>query len=135
MSEVYTILEDVPTGRKRLHQVARYLQAHWPTPFPVRLRIERIADEHNSVGLTYRTKSGLVIRLDPRMQFGYAFDTLLHEWAHAATWPASAAFEHTQVREGIPIHDPQFGAVYREIIHAFDDGDAMEDSKTKGAAW
>jgi hypothetical protein len=118
-----------PAERKRLHQVKRYLAAHWPTPFPVKLRIERVSERHDFVGITYRVRDSLLIRLDSRMQFGYAVETLLHEWAHAATWPASIRFESTQVKEEVPLHDPPFQGTYGSIIHAFEDGDAYDDSK------
>lgn len=123
-------------GRRRVRQVIRYLAAHWPTPFPVVLLLAPIATQADSTGYverreTWRGRTGplLLLRLDSRMTTAWALETLRHEWAHAATWPASARFERRQVRIDHPDHDPAWRGVYGSIEAAFYDGSAAEDSE------
>lgn len=118
-----------PAERRRLQQIKRYLATYWPAPYSVQLRVERVGDANNYVGVTYRGRGGLVIRLDSRMQFGFAVEILLHEWAHAVVWPASSRFEALQVREDVSNHCGAWQGKYAEIAVAFCEGDAMRESK------
>jgi len=116
-------------ARRRLHQVARYLAAYWPAPFPVRLRICRMDRPDDGIGDTYRPAGAnhLVIRIHSGLQTAYAIDTLLHEWAHAATWPASV--RHQELLERVQgHHDATWKAVHGDILEAWEDGDADMDS-------
>lgn len=117
--------------KRRLRQVSRYLAAHWPTPFPVELRFERLAANLNCVAETYRRVSErrLILRIDSRACRSWAIDLLLHEWAHLVVWPAAIAFEKRQERNRHPAHPPEWRALHGEIIAAMDDGKGLEDSE------
>ena len=118
--------------KARLRQVARYLEAHWPAPFPVRLRLERISPRHECVGETYRdgSKRALVLRIDSRACFSWALGTLVHEWAHAATWATSLRHEKKQLEAYHPDHPVEWNAVHGAMTSKlFDDG-GLEESET-----
>ncbi len=117
-------------GKRRLRQIARYLAAHWPTPFPVRLRFERLSPTLQSVAETYRADDHLVVRIDSRAPFSWAVDLLYHEHGHCALWPASARWEQRLEREEMPHHGPEFYAMLGEISAKMEDGGGRADSES-----
>lgn len=92
--------------RKRLQQMAEWLRANHPTPYPVVVRwTPKIASdpsdpaELRKIGdfaECYWSKGRVIIRLSSRRcrSFHVASDTLLHEWAHAMTMPNSRLERH-----------------------------------------
>jgi hypothetical protein len=111
-----------PKYRKRLRQVARYLQAHWPARNPTRLVIRRIADHRDTYAVCEKYYGGRVfflMTIDARWQFVGAIDTLFHEHAHAVAWGVKEAD-----------HGPAWRAIHGEIVAAFEDGDALSDSES-----
>lgn len=118
--------------KARLRQVARYLAAHWPAPLPVRLRFERISPLHGCIGETYRTGGAryLVLRVDSRACFSWALGTLVHEWAHAVTWPTSLRHEKKLVEAFHPDHPGEWNAVHGEMTTRLYDLGGLEESET-----
>lgn len=107
-----------PAGRKRLRQIHKYLVAHWPPPQPTKLLVSEIAESHDALGMVYEVGKNLVIRIDSRHGYYAALETLLHEWAHVRVWGSSQE------------HDGPWAGAYTELLVAFEDGDALEDSKS-----
>lgn len=110
--------------RRRLHQIHRYLVAHWPPARPVRLIFRPPAARYEAVARIFENDAGgLTLMIDPHLQWYGALDSLLHEYAHAVAW------------NGVAEHGGAWAGAFAEIISAFEDGDALEDSEAEGRAW
>lgn len=106
-----------PERRRRLRQVLRYLEAHWPAAHPVRLQVCRISDRHETLAILEEVEGHLRIRIDNRTCYYHALDLLFHEYSHAVTWRVVG-----------PHHGGAWAGTYAEILTAVEDGDLLEDS-------
>ena len=112
-----------PTKKGRLRQIRNWLADKFPTPYPVTLRIGPLPREDtrnedrpsHSCGDTTRTKRRITIRVSDKLDWYSAIDTLLHEWAHARTYP------HSTMEDKIAHHGSQWAVVYGEIYAAYHD--------------
>ena len=108
------------TRRGRLHQVAHWLKAEFPAPYPVTVQVLRIGPQRreragrDDKGETVRLGRRIYVRVDSRLKWGEAIDTLLHEWAHAASWTLDAA------EQRLPsTHPDEFWLMYGRIYRAY----------------
>lgn len=106
----------------RLQQILSWLQFRWPPPFPVKLSHE---EPDVGYGEAYELERGprvIYLQISPKLDGYHSAHTLIHEYAHALTWPVSKR----QLEES-PEHGPVWGAVYGELYAAFyDDGGASD---------
>jgi len=119
-------------NRDRLKQVANWLRASYPTPYPVELYIGKLSLPNRPIehgGDCTRVHKGrrryLLVRIEERLPRGDAIFYLLHEWAHAHTW-ACDAIEKTRA-----MHPDEFwlalGRMYRDLYDVEDDEDPTVD--------
>lgn len=97
--------------RLRLHQVHRWLQARFPCPRRTVLRVEKLP--HRELGACDRVGKELVLRVSPTIGWESAIEILLHEYAHAMTWPL-AKHEHR-----VADHSDEWGLAYAKLYRAF----------------
>jgi len=127
---VHRLLERL-TVRQRLRQVERWLRSTCPTTLPVlRVRVERIGDGWSDLGECYTVPGGLAIRVQSGQDMGPAIDHLLHEWAHAMSWPTRYAEEaHRRLRRREhPEHPDEFWLAYGRVYRAWHDEDGWRRS-------
>jgi hypothetical protein len=118
----------MPRPRKKTErwaQVLRYLQVHFPTPFPVQLRFEE--QEKGQVAECYELQiSGprmVYLSIDPKRTLSDGLHDVIHEYAHAMTWPVSKP-QFDQYIE----HSPEFWAAYGRVYTDFFDETGAADS-------
>ncbi len=111
------------TRKGRIRQVANWLRQEFPTPYPVRLRIEVLGPPGAKQGLmgeTYRSGKCLVIRIDSRLKWMEAINTLLHEWGHAEDWRLN------RMENVRPPHDDSWALKHGKIYRWYhDEGGAL----------
>ena len=114
-------------GRKRRkhdrwRQVHRWLMDEFPVPRPVDLKIARMP--RNEYGDCERVGPRLVIRINASLGWRMGNDILMHEYAHAMTWPLA------RVEDSVPHHSDEWGLAFARLYRAFDeeDGDERADS-------
>ena len=120
------------TTPKRIHQIARWLssQPSFETPYPTSVRVvgrrelkidpadASDSTETHLCGDCARTDDKIYIRLGSWLHRGEAIETLLHEWAHAATM-REGRIEDLRLEMGA--HDDEWAIVYGRIYRAFND--------------
>jgi hypothetical protein len=119
------------TRKGRLRQVRNWLADKFPTPYPVTLRIGPIPREPDSdgdrparsCGDTTRTKRRITIRISDKLDWYSAIDTLLHEWAHARSYP------HSTMEDKLEHHGSQWAVTYGEIYMAYHDKRGWDESR------
>ncbi len=124
------------SNRDRILQIARWLAAEFPGPYPVTVKcVNKIGAlpgsdykerQTGDFGETYRYGRRITIRISCRPSFHRAtlIDTLLHEWAHAASM-RHASLEEKRLRVGG--HDDEWALLYGRIYRRFiDEGGAAE---------
>jgi hypothetical protein len=107
------------TRRGRLRQVERWLNKYYPTPRPTFVRVIDFKRKRTEGGCyiwaeTERMKNKIYIRIHSKLPWNIAVETLLHEWAHAVTWPL-ATVEHTVS------HNTEWAVTYGKIYEDFYD--------------
>lgn len=110
--------------RARLRAMLRYMVAHWPPSLPVKLRFTKLPAREEAIALCSpraitQRKAGLLIEIDSRACYYHAIDLLIHEYAHAVAWDIDPTD-----------HGAAWAGVHLDIVRAFEDGDAFEESKT-----
>lgn len=119
--------------RDRLHQIHNWLKAEFPLGRATSLlRVEIIKDEEPNArgkrehldGRCYKTgRAEFLIQVSPKLKWSWAIETLLHEYAHAMTWPAAH-------REGYADEHPdEWGLAYARLYRAFTDDGGMIESR------
>ena len=104
---------------ERLEQVLRWLIAEYPPPFPVKLVFSKLTDSMaECYELDGDRRRCIYIALDPRRRLADQIQDLLHEYAHALTWPVTERQFDMQDE-----HPPTFWAAYGEVYTAFYDKD------------
>lgn len=104
---------------ERLQRTEGWLRASYPTPYPVVVRYNQvIADD--LLGETYRRERKLFIRVSRSCTRREAIETLLHEWAHAVTWPNDRLMRCGKD----PDHSDEWGLAWTRIYRNFFDGAA-----------
>jgi hypothetical protein len=100
-------LRNIPT-KQRLKQMEAWLNARFPPPRPVKVRVECIKD--NPYGECYESDDGkyIMIRLNKNINRADKLDTLLHEWGHALVSPNID-------------HGPAWGKAYAKVYGAWHD--------------
>ena len=113
------------TKRGRVRQVANWLRAEFPTPWPVRISLLDLGNQERCYhGACSRRGRKLAIEVNHRAPKYVMIGTLLHEWAHAMTWPVA------NLEESKPIdHDAEWGLAYARIVRAYEDFDGWKTSR------
>jgi len=121
-----------PNRIERAHQILRWLQAKYTTPYPTALRWHpRLIDpdaesaaQRDYFGDTQVIDRRLVIRMSKRTcaTWSTTIDTLLHEYAHCLDW------RHARIEaKGRRPHGPEWGMYYAALYEAYHDlGGALE---------
>lgn len=124
IKEVEDKLDAIPM-RKRLKQTEVWLRKNFPTPYPVTVRIIKFQDD--ACGECYRLNKNIVIRINKETPRHEQISSLIHEWAHAMTWPNSR-LEKINALE----HPDEWGLDYAKIYRGwFDFGGFLESSGIK----
>ena len=89
----------------------RQIRVLCPTDMPIRVRRRKLSGEVR--GLCTKRKKCYEISIEADMPEDQQIETLIHEVAHALSWP----FEHGRERT----HGPQWGVAYAAIYHALVD--------------
>jgi hypothetical protein len=105
---------DPPTKKQYravLEKLLTVLQVKLPLPFPVRLVIRKLEEEHGYSDFRETPKRGrsFIIGVSSGMGMSQAEDTLMHEYAHCLCWFS------TQEDHG-PEWGVAFSRVYRAIV-------------------
>ena len=111
----------------RWRQILCYLVCKFPPPFPVELVFNKGLDPGDiaeSYELIQPGRRRIYILMDSRRTWRDGNHDLLHEYAHAMTWPVSKQ----QLEHHLP-HLPEFWAAYGRIYVDFFDGDGAADSR------
>jgi hypothetical protein len=123
------------SNRDRVLQIARWLAAEFPAPYPVTVRCpKKIAALPGSKGLdvqigdsgvTRQRGRRITINIAVRPGFSRAtvIDSILHEWAHAAT------VRHADIEMNRGDHDDEWALMYGRIYRRFFDEDGCKDSE------
>lgn len=85
----------------------RRLCQHVPLGREVKIRLEHLPKDHGTTDLQVNTKTKkerFLLTLAPAAGGVVTKDTLIHEWAHAASWPMGGQIEDD--------HGPFFGVAY-----------------------
>ena len=109
--EVVSAIDSIPP-RKRLKQTESWLRERFPTPHPVKVRIEKFKNE-NICGECFRRNGYVVIRINSIFSIHEQISSLIHEWAHAMTWP-NKRLERAGFNEHSDIWGLAYAKVYRE---------------------
>lgn len=119
----------MPLARRkadRLRQVARWLTAKFPCPYPVSLHLSRFPEGPGSLdyGATTRKGRRFHIYLNTRYPRHLLIMILLHEWAHARSWR-----HETMEKRKLTHHDAEWGLAFAEIYCAFAEDDGDDESE------
>jgi len=126
------------SNQSRLLQIARWLAAEFPTPFPVVVRCPKkiAADPGDKPSIRLTGYYGYTVRIGQKIHIRIAvrpginlwiqIDTLLHEWAHATTTRQSK-IEDARLAHGA--HDDEWALAFGRIYRRYYDDDGSEDSK------
>ena len=95
----------------RLNQVHRWLQAVFPTPYPTALKV--ITLPRGDSGDCTRQGRQFTIRIHNKLLWTSAIEILLHEYAHAMSWPMGKLADHE------PDHNDAWGLAYAKLYRAF----------------
>lgn len=112
--------------RDRLHQIHRWLQANYKTPFPTILRVERLAEARDHAGENYLSNGRIIIRVHKNLSLWVAVDTLFHEYAHVMT-RRHDNIERPRLETGG--HDAEWGIAYAKLLSDFRDFDGVKESR------
>ena len=115
----------------RIKQVTFWLEEYFPTPYPVSVKwckdIPLSDGEDGNPGghfaECYYSKPNIIIRLSKRKNrdVAIALDSLLHEWAHAATMPNTRVYNALEKSGSLQDHPEEFWVVYGKIYRSFYD--------------
>jgi hypothetical protein len=101
-----------------LRQIERWLNAEFPPPRPTVVVMHRFnrskLNDDGEFADTTRIGRRIRIRLDSRLTWFLAIHFLLHEWAHAVSWPLAKAEEDMNEHSVV-----EFGGTYAAILHRF----------------
>ena len=96
----------------RLHQVHRWLQDRFPTPYETTLQIGSFKD---FAGDCDRKGRKFVIRVSSQPVMEIMIDYLMHEYAHAMVWPLAKQ----EMRE--PDHPDDWGEAFAKLYRTYRD--------------
>lgn len=114
------------TKRDRLHQIHRWLQDRFVAPFPTRLVIKQLNPPGKAIDQLggcdrYFKPDEFVLVVEKRLNWRLSIEVLLHEYAHAISWPMGAREDYE------PEHLDEWGLAYAKIYRAFyDEGGDVE---------
>ena len=123
------------SNRDRVLQIARWLAVEFPTPFPVTVQTPKkiaavlgsgaIEARIGDCGVTGQRGRRITIRIAVRPYFPRAsiIDSILHEWAHAAT------IRHADIEMNRGDHDDEWALMYGRIYRRFVDEGGHKDSE------
>lgn len=130
--DAYRVIREIPL-RERLRQVEDWLREHFPTPYPVIVRVERMAqspDDTEYDGECYRLGNGIRIRLHKwwkgdgsglsDTEHHHISECLRHEWAHAMT--AIPIRMERKLKQGHSHHPDEFWLAYGRVYRKWMDG-------------
>lgn len=103
----------MPKIKSDFSETLRLIRAYCPTDMPIRIRRKKLTGGDR--GWCVKRKDHYLITINSGMSQDLQVDTLIHEAAHALSWP----FEHGRER----VHGPQWGVAYAAIYHALVDMD------------
>jgi hypothetical protein len=112
--------------RERLHQIHRWLQDQFPAPYKTELKVVQIGPSGrppSPQGDCARVGRKMLIRVDRRLPWAVAIDTLIHEYAHGYVWEAPS-IEDTREH-----HGSEWGVAYAKIYQAFYDNEGWQESR------
>ena len=116
------------TRRGRLRQIEGWLRANFPTAYPVTVTVARLGKPDAKLGdygeFSRRGKR-CYIRIDNRLTWHPATETLLHEWAHAV----SLKHDNLESRRAGGAHDEGWGLNYARIYRRYFDEDGVIESR------
>lgn len=111
-----------------MKQVEGWLREHFPTAYPVKVSFPRVNPrrvKNREWGECYRRGKRMYIRIDSRLTWHIAMDTLIHEWAHAI----SLKHESLESQRRFGVHDEEWGMNYARIYRAFFDEEGCIESR------
>jgi hypothetical protein len=124
VDSVYGVLDSIPS-RKRVKQLELWLRKNFPTPYPVVVHVEKISD--NVYGECYKWTGNVTIRINKNIPKAEQLHSLIHEWAHAMTWP-----NRKLEKSGRPEHPDEWGLAYAKIYRqCFDEGGFLISANLK----
>ncbi len=83
------------------------MQVDHPTSRPVQLRLESLGREQ--LGDCTRHGKRLIIRVNPKLTWRIGNDILMHEYAHAMSWPAA------NMEARVPDHSDEWALAYARL--------------------
>ncbi len=104
----------------RLHQVHRWLQIQFPTPYPTILKVMRLP--RGDMGDCTKGGRRFVIRVHEDLLWVSSIEILLHEYAHAMSWPPGKLEVHE------PDHSDTWGLAYAKVYRAFQEDGGDQES-------
>ncbi len=106
--------------KERVQQTVAWCREHSPTALPVVVRWQPSLPCRSYAETTRDSRRFYVTLSFSRLRGSWvlANDTVLHEWAHCATW-----LDHR------PGHPPEFWAEYGRLYALWCDGDGADEAK------
>lgn len=105
-----------------LREFKRALMKTAPPLFPVRCYLIRTDSAHGFCNLSPKKDgsawSHFVIQISDALDYDAAWNTLMHEWAHAIAWSDS----HPNTKD----HDPLWGVAFAKVYSAWADSDEKD---------
>lgn len=92
-------------------QALNKLRKDIPPPLPTQVRRIKIKDEEDTIGFCEKRGKKFYIKIDKRLSEQMAIMILLHEWAHALSWPYCGSKEED--------HGPEWGIAYAKVWRAY----------------
>lgn len=117
--------------RRRLRDIESWLKAHFPTMYPVKVRVEHMAVNprgEDDIGECYLSGRQLTIRVEKDLGRRFKVEVLLHEYAHAVVWPTPYAESHPKAKVFHADHGDAFWLAFGVIYRAFYDAPGWKTS-------
>jgi hypothetical protein len=102
--------------RERIAQIFDWLVSEFPTPMAVDLKMRKRTGKLKLLGWVERDGRRLSLHINTRAPLYVCVDTVLHEFGHAMSWPAS------RLENSKPDHDETWALAYGRIYAVYHDG-------------
>ncbi len=114
-----------PSTKDRARQILAWLVAVYPVAYPVTLRFVKSGTgyEDGFGADCQRVGRRFVIRVTPGMPWYDTIEMVMHEYAHAMTWP------HSRVEHHAPDHSDEWALAFGRLYRHFHDEDGNIESR------